>query len=108
MRIAVEGDKGDLAARPEDALLALADAAEADGAERSAWLVKAARAAGATRVLARGEESPHPCVRDAARHCEDAHAKVMVLLQSAVKARLRRAAVEADVGYYRRAAEVAS
>ena len=58
MRLGVEAAPGTLAQSPDEALSALADMAEADGAVREDWLEKAAKAAGATQVEARASREP--------------------------------------------------
>jgi hypothetical protein len=76
--LAIEAAPGVLADSPGAAFDALADLAEADGADRDAWVTKALAHAGASRasVVVRGE--PRFRVIEDATHRADAVFKVAV------------------------------
>lgn len=98
MRLAVEGQPGELAAAPGEALAALADAAESDGASRDDWLEKALHAHGATHREAVVDARPrHPEVGVLAARATDTYERAMVACREAVRERLDRAAREASV-----------
>ncbi len=101
MRLHVEGEEGELAARPGDALAALADLAAQDGADQGEWLTKALKAHGASQVDAVvGEEPAYAIVTDACEHTVKLYDQLLTSMLSAIKERLERAAREADTRMY--------
>ena len=105
MRLSAEASHGDLAARPADAVHALADLAAADGADRDEWLTKAAHAAGASAVSVPVAREPrHAVVADTAELALTVYARAMTSMQQAIRARLDQAhrdaaaATAADIG----------
>lgn len=92
---------GAVADHPEQALSALADIAEADGATRDEWLEKAIKAGGATqRHVHVSREPRYQVVKDAVGEAADLHRRVMVSMRQAITERLNRAVREANVTEY--------
>lgn len=106
MRLRVQAPPGTLASQPDRALSALADIAEADGADRDEWLEKALRSAGATsrRVEVRRDPTLR-IVADVTAHAVAAHQRVLASMKHAIRERLERAAREADTSRYQLAEE---
>lgn len=101
MRLTVQAPPGSLAESPEEALSALADIAEADGACRDEWLEKAITAGGATqRHVHVAKEPRYQVVKDAIDEAGALHARAMVSMKQAIRERLERAAREADTSRY--------
>ena len=93
----VEGEAGHLACCPGDAIHGLADAAEADGADRGDWLAKAIGAAGAVSVTVPVRREPsHQAVEDTVKQAGKVYGTVMIQMREAMRARLQQAAREAD------------
>jgi len=101
VRIAVQGKPGELAARPEDALEALAKAAEADGADLDDWLEKAMVKAGATnRSIPVSRDPAYQVVKDATVEALRVYRTAMTLQREAIRECLERAIRDADIARY--------
>ena len=101
MELRVKGPQGAVADHPEEALSALADIAEADGACRDEWLEKAIKVGGATQRHVHVTREPrYRVIKDAVGEAADLHSRVMVSMQQAIIERLNRAAREADIERY--------
>lgn len=103
MKLSVEAPEGALAGRPGEALEALADIAEADGADRDQWLEKALKQNGAAAMhehVRRG--SRYRAVNDFADHAGDVYDRAMASAHKRIRSVLERAAHEADLAPYRR------
>ena len=71
-RLVIEAAPGIVATDPAAAALALADVAEADGADRELWKAQAARALGASRASVNVRADPRFRVVEAATNRADA------------------------------------
>lgn len=101
MRLTVDAPPGAVADHPDKALDALADIAEADGACRDEWLEKALRSGGAShRHVHVTREPTYRVVKDAVGEAATLHKRAMVSMKQAIRARLERAAREADTQRY--------
>ena len=102
MRIDLLGRPEAVAANPEEALSALADIAEADGADRDEWLEKAITSAGATsRAIEVVGDPRHQIVEDIAHEAVMLYLSAMFLARQKIKQRLEQAVRDADRERYR-------
>lgn len=100
MRVVVEAGPGELAARPEDALWALAHLAARDGADGE-WLSKALRAAGATGMSVPVRPDPlYRVVADFEAAAAEIHHRAMKAALPRIRALLERAAEGASRAEY--------
>lgn len=101
MKVEVHALIGEVADNPEQALSALADIAEADGACRDDWLAKASTSLVKVETDTGYHKKPvYQPVADAVKAAGDLHDRVMVSLRSAIRERLEQAAREADTSQY--------
>ena len=101
MRLEILGIPGELAANPDQALDALAKAAEADGADREDWVEKALISVGATgRSVPVSREPAYRVAKDVTAQAHQLYLVAMTQAREAVRERLERAAREADTTRY--------
>lgn len=105
MRITIDAEPGELAGLPEEALYAIARAAEADGADRGEWLTKALAGAGARAVVVPVSREPkYRVVEDVTRHAVALHEMAATLMREAIRERLARELDAIPHGAYKKLA----
>lgn len=101
MKFSIEGERGELARKPEEALAGLVEIAVGDGAIRDEWLSKALASIGATELSVEVSQEPRfQVVADATKEAVAVYDVLTTLMREKIRERLTEAARKAPVDIY--------